>query len=352
MANESCKDIFDSVERVVVLLNETQHFLKGNAVKTTNLFARRVMNPLKRTTGIATALFLSFFIAQPLVGQRHQSSNTDSIKIPFESYHLSNGLNVILSVEHSVPTVAVDIWYHVGSKNEVPGRAGFAHLFEHVMFTGSGHVPYGLQDKLTEGVGGSNNAFTYNDRTNYFDLVPSNYLESALWLEADKMGFLLDTLDLAKLNAQRDIVKNERRQNYENRPYGRVSEIFSAAVYPKGHPYSWPVIGSMEDLSAASEEDVKDFFRLYYAPNNATVAVVGDFDPAQAKAWIAKYFGDLPQGEAVQRPPVSAVLATDTASTATIARPRAARPSAGAPSALPGMPASRTCISKLPPRRG
>jgi zinc protease len=131
------------------------------------------------------------------------------------------------------------------------------------MFTGSGHVPYGMHDKLTEGVGGNNNGSTTNDRTNYFENIPSNYLESTLWMEADRMGFLLDTLDLTKINAQRDIVKNERRQSYDNQPYGRVIEIFSAAMYPKGHPYSWPVIGSMTDLSAASEEDVKAFFRLF-----------------------------------------------------------------------------------------
>ena len=159
-------------------------------------------------------LLLSVAVVQPLAGQNKPkaSASPDSIKIPFESYQLPNGLTVILSVDHTTPTVAVDVWYHVGSKNEVLGRTGFAHLFEHVMFTGSGHVPYGLHDKLTEGVGGNNNGSTTNDRTNYFEIVPANYLESALWLEADRMGFLLDTLDIAKLNAQRDVVKNERRQ--------------------------------------------------------------------------------------------------------------------------------------------
>jgi zinc protease len=240
-----------------------------------------------------------------MLAQKQNAASSDSIKIPFETYKLPNGLTVILSEDHTTPTVAVDVWYHVGSKNELPGRTGFAHLFEHVMFTGSGHVPYGLHDKLTEGVGGGNNGSTTNDRTNYFETIPSNYLESALWLESDRMGYLLDTLDIAKLNAQRDVVKNERRQSYDNQPYGRVSEIFSAAMYPKDHPYSWPVIGSMTDLSAASEEDVKAFFRIYYAPNNATLAVVGDFDPAQTKAWIQKYFVDLPQGKTVERPKVA-----------------------------------------------
>ncbi|MFN2532821.1 MAG: M16 family metallopeptidase [Pyrinomonadaceae bacterium] len=259
----------------------------------------------KRLISTAPALLLMLCFLQSAVAQK-KTATSDAIKNPYENYHLPNGLNVILSVDRATPTVAVDIWYHVGSKNEIPGRTGFAHLFEHVMFTGSGHVPYGLHDKLTEGVGGGNNGSTTNDRTNYFEIIPSNYLESALWLEADRMGFLLDTLDITKLNAQRDVVKNERRQSYDNQPYGRVSEIFAAAIYPKGHPYSWPVIGSMTDLSAASDDDVKDFFRLYYAPNNATLAVVGDFDMAQAKAWIAKYFNDLPHGKNVERPRVGA----------------------------------------------
>ena len=156
-----------------------------------------------------------------------------SINIPFEAYTLPNGLNVVLSIDRTTPTVAVNIWYHVGSKNEMPGRTGFAHLFEHVMFTGSGHVPYGLHDRLTEGAGGMNNGSTSNDITNYYETVPSNYLETMLWIEADRMGFLLDSLDLAKLNAQRDIVKNERRQRVDNQPYGRVFEILSTAMYPR-----------------------------------------------------------------------------------------------------------------------
>ena len=231
---------------------------------------------------------------------------SDPIRIPFETSTLPNGLTSILSVDKSTPTVTVAVWYHVGSKNEVPGRTGFAHLFEHVMFTGSGHAKYGEHDRLTNGVGGSNNGTTDNDRTFYYETVPSNYLEDSIWLEADRMGFLLDTLDLAQLNAQRDVVKNERRQSVDNVPYGRAGEIISEALYPKGHPYSWDVIGSMADLSAASEEDVKNFFRLYYTPNNAYLAIVGDFDPAQAKAWIARYFSDLPRGKTIVRPAIDA----------------------------------------------
>ncbi len=229
-------------------------------------------------------------------------SKPPAIKIPFETYTLSNGLTVILAADNSTPTVAVAMWYHVGSKNEMPGRTGFAHLFEHVMFTGAGHTPYGIHDKLTEGVGGSNNGSTGNDNTQYYETVPSNYLEDALWLESDRMGFLLDTLDISKLNAQRDIVKNERRQRVDNQPYGLADEIISQAVYPASHPYSWPVIGSMKDLSAASEEDVKNFFRLYYAPNNAFLSIAGDFQPSQAKQWITKYFAEFPRGKAITRP--------------------------------------------------
>ncbi len=238
--------------------------------------------------------------APPLSAQA--AGNAGGVHIPFERYTLPNGLTVILSEDHTTPTVAVNVWYHVGSKNEKPGRTGFAHLFEHIMFTGSGHVPYGMHDRYTEGVGGGNNGSTTNDRTNYFETVPSNYLEDVLWLESDRMGWLLDALDVAKLNAQRDIVKNERRQSYDNRPYGRAGEIISGAMYPDDHPYHWPVIGSMADLSAASADDVKDFFRLYYAPNNATVAIVGDFDPAQTKAWVRKYFGEIPRGKPITRP--------------------------------------------------
>jgi zinc protease len=256
------------------------------------------------------AVVVALALSSPLGAQspsRPAGSGADTIKLPFETYTLPNGLTVILSPDKTTPTVAVNVWYKVGSKNEVVGRTGFAHLFEHVMFTGSGNVPYGLHDKLTEGVGGSNNGTTNNDRTTYYETVPSNYLESALWLEADRMGYLLDALDLAKLNAQRDIVKNERRQGVDNQPYGRAGEILAHATYPATHPYSWDVIGSMEDLSAASEDDVKNFFRLYYAPNNAYLAIVGDFDTAQTKAWVTKYFGDISRGKPITRPKVDPV---------------------------------------------
>jgi zinc protease len=260
--------------------------------------------PRAALTAAAVVALLAAPAAQP-------AAQKSKINIPFEQYTLPNGLRVILSPDRTTPTVAVNVWYHVGSKNEQPGRTGFAHLFEHVMFTGSGNVPYGAHDRYTNGVGGSNNGTTDNDRTLYYETIPSNYLETAIWLEADRMGFLLDALDVQKLNAQRDIVKNERREGVDNQPYGRVDEIMAEAMYPKGHPYSWDVIGSMEDLSAASEDDVKNFFRLYYAPNNAILTIAGDFDPAQAKTWITKYFGDIPRGKPIERakittPPMTA----------------------------------------------
>jgi zinc protease len=238
-------------------------------------------------------------------GKSAAPAKASAPRIPVETFVLANGLTVLLSVDHSAPVVAVDVEHHVGSKNEEVGRTGFAHLFEHVMFTGSGHVPYGLHDKLTEGVGGNNNGSTNNDKTNFYESVPSNYLETELWLEADRLGWLLDALDIAKLNAQRDIVKNERRQSYDNVPYGRVGEIMDSYMYPEGHPYHWPVIGSMEDLSNASEADVKQFFKQWYGPDNTVLVIAGDFNPAQAKAWVQKYFGEIPRSPAVKRPKVA-----------------------------------------------
>ena len=234
-------------------------------------------------------------------------AQSQAINIPFERYTLPNGLNVILSVDRTIPQAAVDVWYHAGSKNEVPGRTGFAHMFEHVMFTGSGHVPYGVHDRLTEGVGGNNNGSTSNDRTNYFENVPANYVASALWLESDRMGFLLDKLDEEKFVAQRDIVQNERRQGIDNQPYGRAFEILTAATLPDANPYSWPVVGYMADLQKATVDDVKQFFRLYYAPSNATLAIVGDIDPAKVKAWVTRYLGDLPRGANITRPVIPPV---------------------------------------------
>jgi zinc protease len=258
-----------------------------------------------RRLHVAAALLA--LAAVPL-GASAQATPAVMPKLQVERYTLPNGLTVLLSEDKSTPVVAVDLWYHVGSKNEKPGRTGFAHLFEHVMFQGSEHVAEEQHLKLVEGAGGDVNGSTTNDRTNYYEVVPSSELETALWLESDRMGYLLPVFTQAKLDAQRDVVKNERRQRVDNQPFGAQVDALPAALYPATHPYSWSVIGSMADLSAASVDDVKDFFRTYYAPNNATLAIVGDFDAAKAKAWVAKYFGPLPSGPAITRPVVPATV--------------------------------------------
>ncbi len=216
------------------------------------------------------------------------------LAIPFEHFTLPNGLAVVLHRDTSVAVAAVVVMYHVGSKNERPGRTGFAHLFEHMMFKGSAHVPDGDHFRLLQEIGASINGTTSEDRTNYFEVVPSNYLELALYLESDRMGYLLPALTQDKLDNQRDVVKNERRQNYDNQPYGRALEMLAKSLFPPNHPYSWPVIGSMEDLSAATLEDIKKFFTAYYSPGNACIAVAGNFQFRQVKEWIQKYFGDIP----------------------------------------------------------
>jgi len=262
---------------------------------------------------VRLGLFVTFCYLMAM-GVPARSEAQSVPKINYEKYTLPNGLEVILHEDHSTPIVAVNTWYHVGSGDEKPGRTGFAHLFEHIMFMGSEHVPVGVFDKELEAAGGDNNGSTTEDRTNYYEVVPSNALPLALWLDSDRMGFLLPTMDLPKVDLQRDVVKNERRQSVDNVPYGRSEEVILAALYPKGHPYSWSVIGSMADLSAASLDDVKNFFRTYYAPNNATLTIAGDFDPASVKTLVRQYFGDIPRGPALPaRPTVPAVtLAKDT----------------------------------------
>ena len=233
------------------------------------------------------------------------ASAEDGPSIPFEKYRLPNGLEVILSQDRSLPLVAVNIWYHVGAANEEPGRTGFAHLFEHMMFTGSKHIARGVADKLLETAGSTDsNASTSFDRTNYYDTVPANQLELALWTHADRMGYLLDSLDQTALSNQQDVVRNERRQSYENRPYGVVDEALDHALFPPGHPYRAAIIGSHLDIQAANLADVRDFFKRYYRPNNATLTLVGDFDTAAAKRLVQKYFGSLKRGPDVLPPSV------------------------------------------------
>ncbi|HYY58261.1 MAG TPA: pitrilysin family protein [Pyrinomonadaceae bacterium] len=249
------------------------------------------------------------------------SSSTPLVapRLNFEKYKLKNGLEVILLEDHRLPLVAVNLWYHVGPANERPGLTGFAHLFEHMMFQGSKHIGDDAHFQLLEGAGASDiNGTTDFDRTNYFETLPSNQLELALWLESDRMGFLLDKLDNTKLSNQRDVVRNERRQG-ENSPYGLVEEAVFHNLFPKTHPYYASVIGSHADIESARLKDVREFFKLYYAPNNASLAIVGDIDKAQAKALVEKYFGPIPAGEPVPKinattPPITSekrVVVTD-----------------------------------------
>src|SRR5690606_1757032 len=222
-------------------------------------------------------------------------------KLKYEEYHLKNGLRVILHEDRSTPIVAVNLWYHVGSKNEVVGRTGFAHLFEHMMFQGSKKYNDDYFYPLQE-AGASINGSTNTDRTNYFEVVPSNFLELALFMEADRMGGLLEAMTQEKLDNQRDVVKNERRQRYDNQPYGTAFEKMFAQMFPPPHPYNWTTIGSLDDLTAASMDDVKAFFRQYYVPNNVSLVIAGDFDKAQAKKWVEKYFGPIKKGGDITRP--------------------------------------------------
>jgi zinc protease len=235
----------------------------------------------------------------PAVLAAQSASTPRRLEVPYRQFRLANGLNVILHRDTSVPIVAVNVWYHVGSGNERPGRTGFAHLFEHLMFEGSKNVKEGEFDTLLEAAGGNNNGSTSNDRTNYVIDVPSNALELALYLESDRMAYLLDTMSPERVNGQRDVVKNERRQSYENRPYGMASIELDKMLWPAGHPYSWPTIGHMEDLTAASYDDVVQFFKKYYAPNNASLVVAGDIDFDKTKALVEKWFGEVPGGAPV-----------------------------------------------------
>lgn len=258
----------------------------------------------------AVSILLAMGALAPVATAQRSAAQTSTgvPRLAFEKTTLPNGLEVILHEDHSTPIVVVNTWYKVGSGDEKPGRTGFAHLFEHIMFMGSEHVPTGQFDKLLESVGANNNGSTTEDRTNYYESLPSNALPLALWLDADRMGHLLPVMDQAKLDLQRDVVKNERRQRVDNVPYGKWRETVLAALYPPDHPYHWPVIGSMADLSAASLEDVKQFFRTYYAPNNATLVIAGDFNRDSALTWVNRYFGGIPRGPQMPpRPVVPAV---------------------------------------------
>jgi zinc protease len=232
------------------------------------------------------------------------------LEITYSQFTLPNGLHVVMHEDHSVPVVSVNVWYQVGSAREQPGRTGFAHLFEHLMFMGSGHVKPGEFDLWLEAAGGDNNASTGNDRTNYWINVPSNALELALFLESDRLGYLLDTMTPKTVDAQRDVVKNERRQSVENQPYGMADVVLGEMIYPEGHPYHWPVIGYMPDLTAASYEDVVEFFKTYYTPANASLVIAGDIDPQKTRGLVERWFSDIKPGPAPGPMPIPAAMLT------------------------------------------
>jgi zinc protease len=239
---------------------------------------------------VPVALSLCLLWAQP----RTAAADADPGALPYQSFVLPNGLKVLVHEDHTVPLVAVEVYYHVGSKDEAPGKTGFAHLFEHLMFKGSRNVPDGGHFKAVLEAGGTCNATTNRDRTNYFEVVPSSFLSRALFLEADRMAHLLDGITQASLDNQRDVVRNERRQNYENRPYGSATRPLYEALYPVGHPYHWLTIGDHADLERASLADVRNFFRTHYRPGNATLAIAGDVDLATAKQLVEQHFGAIP----------------------------------------------------------
>jgi zinc protease len=233
------------------------------------------------------------------------------VNLPFTKHTLGNGLDVLLHEDHACPIVAVNVWYHVGSKNERPGHTGFAHLFEHLMFEGSQHHDRGFFQPL-QGAGATLNGSTNADRTNYWEVVPTGALELALWMESDRMGYLLPALTDAKFTNQRDVVLNERRQNYENRPYGLAPMAMVAALFPEEHPYHWTTIGEIADLKATGLDEVQAFFRRYYHPGNASLALAGDFSEADALELVKTYFEDLDSGEAVVPVRADASLAGNT----------------------------------------
>ena len=233
-------------------------------------------------------------------------SSHATLDLDLQRHTLGNGLKVVLGRSASLPLTAVNLWYHVGSKNERPGRTGFAHLFEHMLFQGSEHVGTNEHFRYVQQVGGVANGSTWYDRTNYYETVPAHQLDLALWLESDRMGFFLPALTQENLDTQRGVVMNERRQRVENQPYGQAGERLHELLYPDRHPYHWPVIGYMEDIAAATLEEVRTFFRTYYTPNNAVITVVGDIQPEEALERVAAWFGEIPPGPPVA--PVSPVL--------------------------------------------
>src|SRR4051812_37897475 len=259
------------------------------------------MNKKNLVTGALSVLSLATLVAQPSLIEKVEAKS-DKVVIPYERWKLPNGLTILLHEDHSDPVVNVMVTYKVGSDRESLGKSGFAHFFEHMMFQGSKNVGDEQHFKMVSTAGGEMNGQTQRDQTLYYETLPSNYLEMGLWLEADRMGFLLDSLTSKKFENQRDAVKNEKSQNVENQPYGLAfEEEINKTLYPTGHPYSWPVIGYVDDLNRADLNDVKNFFLRWYGPNNAIVSIAGDFNPTDALKLVDKYFGGLKQCPEVKK---------------------------------------------------
>ncbi len=257
---------------------------------------------------LTQGFFTTLLFAQTKFIETIKATSKDEIVIPYSKYELANGLTVILAEDHSDPLVHVDITYHVGSAREEIGKSGFAHFFEHMMFQGSDHVGDEQHFKIISAAGGTLNGSTNQDRTNYYETVPANQLEKMLWLESDRMGFLLDAVTQQKFEVQRGTVKNERGQNYDNRPYGLIGEFGEKNIYPYGHPYSWLTIGYIEDLNRVNVQDLKNFFLRWYGPNNATITIGGDFKSVDVLKLVEKYFGNIPAGPKVTKTILPAVV--------------------------------------------
>ncbi|HXE82447.1 MAG TPA: pitrilysin family protein, partial [Gemmatimonadales bacterium] len=259
---------------------------------------------MSRIALLTLALGVAFVVPgsaqQPAGTKRAAPAAQAAVTIPYQKFVLKNGLTLLVHEDHKAPIVAVNIWYHVGSKNERPGRTGFAHLFEHLMFNGSEHFNTDYFQAL-EPLGATDlNGTTNEDRTNYFQNVPTSALDVVLWMESDRMGHLVGVIDQGRLDEQRGVVQNEKRQG-ENEPYGKVDLLMTEGTYPAGHPYSWSVIGSMEDLNAAKLDDVKEWFKTYYGPNNAVIVLAGDITPDVARQKVEQYFGDIPAGPPIAK---------------------------------------------------
>jgi len=265
---------------------------------------------------LRTLVALALSLTATVLPVPHGVATADAAElvVPYTRFVLPNGLTVIISEDHSIPRVHTTLRFETGSSREIPGRTGFAHLFEHLMFEGSKHVPEGSFDRWLSAVGGENNAYTTQDATVYYEEVPSNALELPLFLESDRLAYFIDQLRPDIVDGQRDVVKNERRQSYENRPYAKAQLILPSLLFPPGHPYSWPVIGSMQDLSAASVEDVKEFYRRWYRPSNATLVICGDVETDHARKLVEKWFADVPSREAppAPAPPAPVQLTNET----------------------------------------